>query len=301
MGNFYTNVTLRTGDAEAVADLLRDLGRDAYVTPAERGCVVVFDGETDENPSGLTRLVAELTRRLACVGLAVANVDDDVLWYSLHERGRPLDEYDSNPAYQGGPLDQPPTGGDAAKLCAAFGAAGREEVVRDVLHARPRSLEVYRHEALVEAIELPMVSAGTGYNYIVQGELRDVDPGALLRVGEAPETHAPPPPRRASGPGSAEGFPAPTLPGLPNVPLTARLRPSPELAAIVGEGVLRPEDLLMRLVKYVALNGLMSFGIPPKVRLDAKLRAVAGDRETLGMTELLPAVIEVGRTVSIVE
>ncbi len=46
MGSFYTNYTLRRPSQQAVAAALA--GRSAIVTPAEDGCVVVFDEQSDE-------------------------------------------------------------------------------------------------------------------------------------------------------------------------------------------------------------------------------------------------------------
>lgn len=66
MGSFYSNVTLRHDDAGAIAASLRDLGRTAYVTPPERGAVVVFDeGTEDQDVEQLKRLPGELSRGAA--------------------------------------------------------------------------------------------------------------------------------------------------------------------------------------------------------------------------------------------
>jgi hypothetical protein len=185
MGSFYANLTLRTDDATAVARALAELGRDAYVAPAESGAVVVFDRAAEEGPREVAQLAARLTRRLGCAGLAVIVADDDVLWYALHHRGDAVDEYDSCPGY-GTRAEKAPSGGDARRLCAAFGAAGREEAVRVILHESAPTFETDRHGALVEALGLPPVAVGTGYGYVTHGEVQDVDPGALLRVGRAP-------------------------------------------------------------------------------------------------------------------
>jgi hypothetical protein len=185
MGSSYTSVTLRTADADGVAAALGEMGRDAYVAPADAGAVVVFDRETDEAPSGLGALARGLTSRFDCAGLAVAVGDDDVLWFGVYERGTPLDEYDSCPGY-GTRHEAGPRGGDAETLCAALGAIGREEIVEGILRGPAPTFETDRHQALVEALGLPLIAVGTGYEYVRQGEVPDVDPAALLRVGDAP-------------------------------------------------------------------------------------------------------------------
>ncbi len=42
MGAFYTNVTVRHTDVDAVIAVLEKLGRDAFVTPAHNDAVVSF-------------------------------------------------------------------------------------------------------------------------------------------------------------------------------------------------------------------------------------------------------------------
>ena len=90
MGNFYGNITLRIENRAAVLRTLGELRRNAYVVAA-RDHVVVYDQE-ELNSRRVKRLILELTKRLACVAVAVANGDDDVLAYWLAERGQLLDE-----------------------------------------------------------------------------------------------------------------------------------------------------------------------------------------------------------------
>src|SRR5262245_51332246 len=184
MGNFYGNITLATADGAAVVNALRDMGRDAYVS-IEDEFVVVFD-EVELDTRKVNKLLAGLTRRLGCVGLAVANADDDVLAYSLSERGRLLDEYDSNPGYDTG-RHPPPKGGDARLICAASSRPGAEERVQAILHSPPPTFEVDRHKALVAALGLPESPVGMGFGYIAGGAAEDVGLTSLLRIGDAPE------------------------------------------------------------------------------------------------------------------
>src|SRR5256886_1312319 len=128
MGNFYTNYTLRGPSQKAVATALA--GRSAIVTPAQDGCVVVFDEQSDDqDPEVITELASQLSRKLCCPVLAVLNHDDDIFWYQLYLSGELADEYDSSPGYLN-PSAKPsaPAGGDAQKLCSAFGVDSVAEV-----------------------------------------------------------------------------------------------------------------------------------------------------------------------------
>jgi hypothetical protein len=140
MGNFYTNYTLKGPSQPEVANLLA--GRSAIVTPAGDGHVVVFDEESDEqNPEVIAELASRLSGELQCPLLAVLNHDDDILWYQLYLNGDLKDEYDSTPGYfenadadEASEMDLPdvnePEGGDARKLCAAFGLDSIEQAER---------------------------------------------------------------------------------------------------------------------------------------------------------------------------
>jgi hypothetical protein len=123
MGNFYTNYTLRGPNQGAVAEALA--GRNAIVTPAQDGCVVAFDEQSDDQDSAVINEVASrISRDLCCPVLAVINHDDDILLYQLYLSGEVADEYDSSPGYFD-PAAEPsaPAGGDAQKLCTAFGSS----------------------------------------------------------------------------------------------------------------------------------------------------------------------------------
>ena len=190
MGSFYTNITLRTDRHDDVVAALDELHRDAYVSQPQSGCIVVCDKESEEQDiEVLTKLAASLSARLRCAALAVLNHDDDLLVYLLHDNGRLVDEYNSSPGYfESGPGD-PPEGGDASKLCRAFGVANTSGV-EEVLHMANGGgsgegyiFQVERHQALAEALGLPGISVQTGYNYIEEGELpEDADAGMFTRV-----------------------------------------------------------------------------------------------------------------------
>ena len=108
--------------------------------------------------------------------LALANHQDDVLWYQLYQAGTLKDQYDSCPNYAD-PDAEPaaPAGGDAAKLCAAFAADNVAEVQailsRSGWDEDGYTFEVERHEDLLRALGLPLYGVGAGYLYVSAGEL----------------------------------------------------------------------------------------------------------------------------------
>jgi len=187
MGSFYTNYTLRGPSQFAVAAALT--GRTALVTPSEAGCVVVFDETSEEQDAeGMAELASTLSRRFRCSVLGIVNHDDDILSYQLYQAGALEDEYDSCPNYfdpDAEPVD--PSGGDAAKLCAAFGSDQVAEVEailrRSGWDEDGYTFEVERHEDLMLALGLPLYGVGAGYHYISRGELPDgLTVGDLRRV-----------------------------------------------------------------------------------------------------------------------
>ena len=183
MGSFYTNYTLRGPNQQAVAAALS--GRSAVVTPALDGCIVVYDEQSDDQDSSVvSQLGARLSGALNCPVLAIINHDDDVLFYQLFERGAATDEYCSAPGYFSGE-ETPPSGGDARKLCNAFGASSIEEV-NSILHPPDEELPTFaleQHEALVRALGLPAYAVAVGFTYISRGEIPEgLSDSDLLRT-----------------------------------------------------------------------------------------------------------------------
>ena len=187
MGSFYTNITLRTDHHDAVVEALHDLHRDAFVSPLDKGCVVVFDRKCeDQDVDTLKQLGGALSTRLKCPALAILVHDDDILVYELYDGGKLLDEYNSSPRYFDSGPGEEPEGGDASALGKAFGVAntsGIEEILQT-----PRAgggdegyvFEYERHEALVEALGIPAIAVGAGYNYIEEGDVEGAE--ELTRV-----------------------------------------------------------------------------------------------------------------------
>lgn len=179
MGNFYTNYTLRTTNQRAVGTALS--GRKAVVTPERNGCVVVFDEESDkQDEKCITELAAKLSREIHCPVLAILNHDDDILWYHLYEDGQLADKYDSSPNYFE-PTAEPsaPAGGNAQRLCAAFGAtdvASVERVLRKSAFEEGGYVFAFqRHADLVHALGISEFGVGTAYASFERGEY----PGGL--------------------------------------------------------------------------------------------------------------------------
>ncbi|HEX7123648.1 MAG TPA: hypothetical protein VF178_14830 [Gemmatimonadaceae bacterium] len=190
MGNFYTNITLRSQDTDRIVETLEQARRTAFVTEPRAGFSVVFDSDSEEQDiDEIHKVARQLSARLQCAALAVLNHDDDVLWYRLYERGDVVDEYVSAPHYFTDIGETPPEGGDAERLCRTFGAEGRIAEVEAVLRAAGGSrdgfaFEFERHQALVEALQLPVSAVAAGFNYLESGELPEgVEEGQLRRVG----------------------------------------------------------------------------------------------------------------------
>lgn len=166
MGNFYTNYTLRGPSREDVVNALR--GRNAIVTVSRNGCVVAFDEVSEQDQEITAALGEQLSRDLSCPVLAILNHDDDILWYQLYVNGDLRDQYDSAPGYFDADAEPAaPTGGDAQKLCAAFGAndvATVESVLRRSSYDdEGYTFECDRHADLVRALDLSEFAVGVAY------------------------------------------------------------------------------------------------------------------------------------------
>lgn len=173
MGNFYTNYTLRGPSLESVADALR--GRNAIVSRSKNTCVVVFDEASEQDQEVIGKLGAQLSSTWSCPVLAVLNHDDDILWYDLYVNGSLSDRYDSSPGYFDADAEPaPPIGGDAQKLCTAFGATD-VETIESVLRRSSYDDDGYafaseRHADLVRALGLPQFAVGTAYSSLERNE-----------------------------------------------------------------------------------------------------------------------------------
>jgi len=187
MVNFYTNYTLRGPSQQAVAAALA--GRSAIVTPEQDGCVVIFDEQSDDQDSAvIAALASRLSRELRCPVLAILNHDDDIFWYHLYLSGELADEYDSSPGYFDASAEpSAPAGGDAQKICSAFGVASVAEV-ESILRKSSFDEGGYtfafeRHADLARALGIPSFGVGAGFRSISDGELPEgLDEGSLVKV-----------------------------------------------------------------------------------------------------------------------
>jgi hypothetical protein len=109
-------------------------------------------------------------------------------WYQLYTSSELADEYDSSPGYFDAFAEpSAPAGGDARKLCGAFGVSNVAEV-ESVL--RKSSLEeggylfaLERHTDLARALGIPSFAVGAGFGYVADGESPDgLEEDDLVRV-----------------------------------------------------------------------------------------------------------------------
>jgi hypothetical protein len=127
-------------------------------------------------------LASRLSGQLRCPLLAVLNHDDSILWYQLYLSGELVDEYNSAPGYFETEDEEAamagPEGGDAKKLCNAFGSNAIKAV--DKILKTPSAadggyvFEIERHMNLARTLGIPRFAAG-GFKQISEGEL----PGGL--------------------------------------------------------------------------------------------------------------------------
>lgn len=177
MGGFYTNYTLRGPSQEDVLSQLAD--RKAFVSPQSNGCVVVYDEASDsQDQEVIAALASRLSGRLGCPVLAVLDHDDDILWFQFYEEGKLTDEYNSTPGYfdpSAGP--GVPAGGDAQRLCEAFGAsdvAAVESVLRKSFFDDDGYVFAHeRHADLVKALGTPDFAVLKAYASFERGEIPD--------------------------------------------------------------------------------------------------------------------------------
>ena len=171
MGSFYTNVTLKGADSQAVLAELR--GRRAFVATSGADIVVFDEACEEQDPALLDALVAGLSAAVGCSALAVLNHDDSVLVLLAYNRGRGVMAYNSAPDYftTG---EEPPSGAEPGALCAAFDCGASADRVAAILSQCGDEgfvFETERHEALVEALAMPSCAVGFGYAYLARGEM----------------------------------------------------------------------------------------------------------------------------------
>jgi hypothetical protein len=170
MGSFYTNVTLIGPPTKKVMKWLGKHNRQALVA-SEHRYTVVFDAGAEAQDGSNATLARDLSSEFRCPVIAVTVHDDSVLYLDLFEGGRATDRYNSSPGYftwdGDGELPRP-EGGNADELVRLCGAGDRATVEKTL--RGEYVFENERHRALAEALELPLLSHGTGYQYLADGE-----------------------------------------------------------------------------------------------------------------------------------
>ena len=87
-----------------------------------------------------------------------------------------IDEYDSCPGYYdfSAVKIEGPSGGDAAKLCNAFGVECREQIERVLRGGIDDYVFAFeRHDQLIDALGISKFGVGTGFASFEDGELPD--------------------------------------------------------------------------------------------------------------------------------
>jgi hypothetical protein len=184
MGLFYTNITLFEANRTKVVEQVAGK-RNAYVSPTVDGFTVIYDKHTeDQDPEIIKELTSSLSKNLVCNALAVLVHDSDIFVYWLYNHGKLLDYYNSVPSYfEDTEEPSSPTGGDAKKLCSAFGIHDAINRVNQIFQTAERStLNMDTddflagediHRELAQALNIPIFAVETGYYTIDNGELSD--------------------------------------------------------------------------------------------------------------------------------
>jgi hypothetical protein len=175
VGNWYTNITVRSVDVARVAATLRSMQRTAYLSPLVRGCVVVYDRDSNMDDGASASLCKELSQELGTTAVLAMNADDDALWLMVAREGAERVVYQSaSPARHG-----------AAALCQELRRPLATPLVWAVLQAPVFAFEVHRHLMATRLLGLPSSEAILSYPSIEEGEV-------LGRVTQATVTHVEP-------------------------------------------------------------------------------------------------------------
>lgn len=161
MGNFYTNITLRTTERQAIVEYMRSHGRSCFVSPTYRGFTSVYDRLCDEQDvNELEGLASELSMKFSCTTLAVLNHDDDILWIGVARNGEWITTYRSDQIF----------GGSAWKLAREFKILGLAPLIWLLMRMPFVLFEIWRHAAIASVVGLPDFTVGFGYEYLSRGE-----------------------------------------------------------------------------------------------------------------------------------
>ena len=166
MGRTFMNITVRGQTQDTLVSYLRQLKRNAYVSPSVNDFVVVYDENSESNLEQLSDLSLQISKDLNCITFLITIYDESIFYYELHENGKLLDEYSSSG------VDLFPEGGDTQKLCTVLKRPRSIDRVRPILR-EPTTEKTYsfaseRHKKLVNELGLSVWSTDTigGYRDI---------------------------------------------------------------------------------------------------------------------------------------
>ena len=161
MGNFYTNIALRTTKRQELIEYMREQGRAGFVSPISCGFTTVYDRLCDEQDvRDLETLATELSSRFSCSAFAVLNHDDDFLWIGVARDGNWVTTYRSDEVVSG----------NAWKLARGMGVLGLLPLIWVMMRWPFVLFEMWRHRAITGALGIPDFTVGFGYRYLARGE-----------------------------------------------------------------------------------------------------------------------------------
>jgi hypothetical protein len=170
VGAFFTNIQVRSGEADDVEQALRPLLKaKAYLSKSENGWVSVFPEQTETQDESLQRMTQSLSAMLKTDAVGIMCHDSDVFLYWLGREGNIVDEYNSLPNYFDDSMPEEPTGGEAALLEPLLAAGVTRDQVFEVLH---KSEYVFAEEGIgkfAELLGIPNERSTVGYNYAQDG------------------------------------------------------------------------------------------------------------------------------------
>ena len=189
MGATYGNVSVKGPTREALVHWLRSKKVDAFVTIAEQsGWTTFSDQYTDQlDPRWIEPLLQNLTRDLACVGIAITVYDEEQLRLWAAEGGVLQSRYNSCPGVEMSDPDEEdmrPRLEDAPALLAMLGKPAAPEELLQILGmdgAKDYIPPLDLHEELATYLGLPENLVGLGHRYILKDKI-DLSEQGLIRT-----------------------------------------------------------------------------------------------------------------------
>jgi len=161
MGNFYTNVTVRTTERQELIEYMREQRRTCFVSPTSRGFTTIYDRLCEEQDiHDLETLATELSLRFHCTAVAVLNHDDDVLWMGVAHDGNWVTTYRSDEVLSG----------SAWNLARELRVLGLFPLVALLMRWPFVLFEIWRHQAITAVLGIPNFTVGFGYDSLSRGE-----------------------------------------------------------------------------------------------------------------------------------